>query len=785
MPNYSQTIKNIVAGISQQPPILRLPEQLEEQLNGFSTEASGLQKRPPSLYVKVLSNLALTDTSIPLVHFVKRSATIKYVLVFNNNALQVFDLEGNFKNVTISEDASYLATNTPRADLRVITVADYTFIVNKNVTTKMTTETATDYFSTQGALVHVKSGQYGRTYTIWVNGAQIATYTTPNGSSSSDTNKIDTSYIVEQLATAVRASGWTCDTGDSWLHIAGTITSIATKDGFNNQAMIGITTAVQRFALLPSTAPSNYCVKIKGDPNGDDAGSYYVKYNATDKVWEECCKPTIQIGIDAATMPHALIRNADGSFTFKQCDWIKRKVGDDDSNPLPSFIGAAINDVFFFRNRLGFASGENLIMSESAEYFNMWMTTANDLLDTDCIDIPASSARINILKYVVAFNGDLYAFSDDSQFILRVDTVLSPKNVSLPEVTSFNSSPDCRPVVSGKNMYFAAERSEYTSIKEYYTVQDVSDIKNAQDITAHIPSYIPNGVYQIISNTSENLLFFLTAGDTKSIYMYKYCFMDEKRIQASWSRWEVNGIIYGGFFIASTFYMVVKRGTALLLEAINFTYNTTDYDEESYRVYLDMKKVATTAVYDSSYERTRFNILAEYAITNTDFIPCLGVVTASGAYLLVDKADIQSDGYFYLTGNHVGTNVLIGLPYTFKATLSTFYIKKQDSSGGTQALTNGRLQIRKLKVNYSRTGGFIVKVNNAHNKTYTYQMTARNIGTQSAKLGIIQDATGTFTCPIQTINTGCVISIESDLPVALSLVGLIYEGNFIPKTKEV
>lgn len=43
---YSQTIKNLVAGISQQPQVLRHPEQLNEQINGFSTEAAGLQKRP-------------------------------------------------------------------------------------------------------------------------------------------------------------------------------------------------------------------------------------------------------------------------------------------------------------------------------------------------------------------------------------------------------------------------------------------------------------------------------------------------------------------------------------------------------------------------------------------------------------------------------------------------------------------------------------------------------------------------------------------------------------------
>nr|DAL93610.1 MAG TPA: stabilization protein [Caudoviricetes sp.] len=31
-------------------------------------------------------------------------------------------------------------------------------------------------------------------------------------------------------------------------------------------------------------------------------------------------------------------------------------MGDDDSNPYPSFVGSNINDIFFYRNRLGFIS---------------------------------------------------------------------------------------------------------------------------------------------------------------------------------------------------------------------------------------------------------------------------------------------------------------------------------------------------------------------------------------------------------------------------------------------
>jgi hypothetical protein len=47
----SQDILSFKGGVSQQPPIIRYPDQLEEQINGFSSEVYGLQKRPPSVRV--------------------------------------------------------------------------------------------------------------------------------------------------------------------------------------------------------------------------------------------------------------------------------------------------------------------------------------------------------------------------------------------------------------------------------------------------------------------------------------------------------------------------------------------------------------------------------------------------------------------------------------------------------------------------------------------------------------------------------------------------------------
>lgn len=772
---YSQTIKNLVAGISQQPPMLRLPEQLAEQVNALSTEADGLTKRPPTCLVKNL-NLTLTQDAEPYVHFAVRDQYERYMMVFENNTVAVFDLEGNKKTVNFEEGNSYIAVDKPREELKCITVGDYTFIINKNITPAMSTAKTTNYWSSQGALIHVKQGQYGRTYEVTVNGKVIATHTTPDGSDKAHTAQIDTTYIAKQLASQCTTNGYTATVGQSWFRIKGTITRLKTKDGFNNQAMIGIINTVQRFNLLPSTAPANYCVKVAGDPDESEAGSYYVRYDESEAVWKECAKPNILNTIEPATMPHALVREADGTFTFKTIEWGQREIGDDDSNPLPSFIGTPFNEIFFFRNRLGLLAGENIIMSESGEYFDFWMATASDVLDTDPIDIPATTSEVNILYHAVTFNGELYIFSADKQFVFSINTVLSPKNCALVEVTSFHSSPKCMPKSAGKNLYFTTERRQYTSVKEYYNVQNVADIKNAQDISNHIPSYIPNSVYQIISGQDENILFFLTNGKKDNIYLYKYLFLEEQRIQSSFSRWEFDGNIMGGFFYGSTLYLLIVRGMTATLEKMNFNSIEPDYEIEPYKAHLDRKTVIPQGTFNSVDETTTFSVWNLYPD-----LPLVGLLTQEGKYI---EAEVDSGGYFTLQGDYSEENIIVGIPYEMYAQLSPIYMKKRNQNGQmTETYTNGRLQIGELLMNYSNTGYFEVETIFIGGNSFTARMTGKRL--KDYQVGEIPNETGIFKLPVRSLNTAVTINIKSKSPLPVHLNGYEWRGTFIQKTRGV
>lgn len=774
----NQDIKNLVSGISQQPPILRHPEQLEEQLNGFSSEAAGLQKRPPTLFISKLHRPKLPWK--PLIHFINRDAVEQYAVIFDGSDITVYDLQGNKYTVNYKgASKDYITMSNPRMDLRCVTIADYTFVLNKTKTVAMSSAITPNYWATQGALVNIKSGQYGRTYRVDINGATIASYTTPDGSDKSHITSITTDNIANQLATAARNNGWTVTTGSSWLYIYGkSISKIEVYDGYNNQAAFGIFKTTQKFANLPASAPDGFVVKVAGE-KGSTTDDYYVRYNANNNVWEETIRPGIQYTYDMVTMPHVLVREADGTFTFREGDWSDREIGDDDSNPIPSFVDQTINDVFYFRNRLGFLSGENIILSRSADFFNFWMTSAIEVQDTDPIDLAASDNSITTLYSAVPFDAELIIFGEDAQFSMRTESILSPKDACLtPPLTHFGSSLKARPVNAGRNIYFTAERAQYTTMREYFTATDNTESKDAQDITAHVPSYIPNGVYKIIPSTVENILLCLTEGDENAIYVYKYLFIDGQRQQAAWSKWDFGDKIYGGAFIDSYLYLVIVRNGYLCLEKMSFTFHTTDLSGEPYRVLLDEKVMYTipSSAYNEDLDSTRFYIHNIIGNDIYDLSKQYSVVVEDGTYVTAD------DGFVVLNGNYSGKKIFVGINYLFKITMSTILVKS-NRDGSVMSLNEGRLQLRQFWFNYSESSYFKVIVKMLDKDQYVYENTSRLLGTMNNILGKMPFTTGTFKFPVASLSTNCSISVETDAPLPVSLIGAGWIGNYIRRSR--
>ena len=123
----------MINGVSQQPPALRLASQAESVVNCLSSPVEGLTKRPPFNHIaKLLSGSA--GTGHPFVEIVDRDGTIQYLIMIRDGAIDVFNLDGSSQTITTPNGTDYLdITNTadPADKFRVASVADYTFICNR------------------------------------------------------------------------------------------------------------------------------------------------------------------------------------------------------------------------------------------------------------------------------------------------------------------------------------------------------------------------------------------------------------------------------------------------------------------------------------------------------------------------------------------------------------------------------------------------------------------------------------------------------------------------------
>ena len=123
--------------------------------------------------------------------------------------------------------------------------------------------------------------------------------------------------------------------------------------------------SVNDVSNLPNQCKHGYIVKVSNALRAEE-DDYYLRFegeNGKDGAgsWIECARPSI--AKELTNMPLVIQRTAATTFTVRPFDYQVRRVGDDTTNPMPSFVGSRINKVLFFRNRLALLSGENVITS--------------------------------------------------------------------------------------------------------------------------------------------------------------------------------------------------------------------------------------------------------------------------------------------------------------------------------------------------------------------------------------------------------------------------------------
>jgi len=175
----SASIPNLINGVSQQPPSLRLNTQAELQENGLSTVVNGLEKRPSTQHIATLANVPANIDSA-FIHTIRRDESEFYTLIISAGSLKVYDAVGVEQTITSSPSTAinYLSGLTdPSTQISATTIADYTFIVNKTKVVAKDTSNLTPA-RPEEALFYCKQGDYKTNFTIRVtfNGTTYTSY---------------------------------------------------------------------------------------------------------------------------------------------------------------------------------------------------------------------------------------------------------------------------------------------------------------------------------------------------------------------------------------------------------------------------------------------------------------------------------------------------------------------------------------------------------------------------------------------------------------------------------
>jgi hypothetical protein len=800
----STTIANLINGVSQQPYALRLASQAELQENCTSSVVDGLCKRNGTRHSAKISS---TPSTSAFTHLINRDATERYHVVITSGEIKVYDLAGAQKTVNIAGiSGNYLVSAAPDEDFVALTVADYTFILNKNILV-LKDDSDLSPSRPHEALVWVKQALQDTPYSITVDGF---TGNTGTGDASNFPETVNSNAIVTNLlrnATDIHGTGLAYTMGTSAANYViqnngstirvqradGTDFAIDVTDGYGDQATQLIKGTTQRFTNLPAHAYNGFKVEVQGE-GGSFNQSYWVEYiadasNPSAGVWKEGTKPGEHQALLASTMPHILVREADGTFTFKEATWDKRKVGDlTVSNPMPSFVGRKINDVFFHRNRLGFLSDESMILSTSGEYFNFFKGSAIQVLDTDPIDISVSNTKVAILKHAVPWNEGLLMFSDQTQFMLaKPADILTAKTASIQPSTEYECATRAKPVSVGKFIYFLQERDVSSAVREF-SVDAYTQTKDAQDVTSHVPKYVPSGVYKLAPSNTESMLVALSKQAPNKMFVYQFYMANDTKLQSAWHTWTfgANDTILNADFIGSDLRLVISRPDGLYLEVV--TVNTAHVDAEGsqpFSVHLDRRltEAQCTTAYSAGTNQTTITL---------PFTPQAGedfklVAWSGNADFKVGQKVTFTRAGNVLTVTKPGNlqHYRFGRTVVSRYRFSQFEIRENSAGGGQTAVGEGRVNVRRMTLTFGKSGYFRIEVTPRGRDTSTAVMTGRQVGNSLSPIGSPALIEGVIHAPVMARNIDVTIEVVSEEFLPFSLLSADWEGMYVIRSRRV
>ena len=513
----------------------------------------------------------------------------------------------------------------------------------------------------------------------------------------------------------------------------------------------------------------DYYLQFKGANDADGAGS-----------WEECIAPGMQTTLDSSTLPIQIQRQANGQFNISTPPWVTRQVGDNSTNPLPSFIGNRLSQTFFHRNRLGFLTEDNVVLSQAGDVYNFFQHSALSIGANDPIDIQASSTQPTRFIDSIETNTGLVIFSESQQFMLHTDSdTLTPDTGKLSNIATYRYSPQASPISLGTTIGFVDSAGVFGRFFEMFEIRREGE-PQIIDQTKIVQSLLPNDLDIVVNSRENNTIFFSKSG-TNDVYGYRYYNSGEKRVQSAWFRWTFPYDIEYAFVLDDALLLVSTSGKYYEIQLIkkdnnrivpgpnNFFGQSTEY-----KVHLDASESVSASSYDASNNLTTISWSCP---THSSIGQSVAVVNPGTGETHFAQSSVGTTHKFI--GDLTGQTLIIGTNIEFLVALPKIYVKQKAGEKQTADLS-ASLTVQRVNLRFGSIGSIKATIRRAGKPDFTteYESNAADWYGES-DMPVIEEKS--VAIPVYERNINFEVDISSKHPAPASLHSMTWEGDYTPK----
>lgn len=449
------------------------------------------------------------------------------------------------------------------------------------------------------------------------------------------------------------------------------------------------------------------------------APGYYLMKDVTAPHTLKVRTPDAYSVLDSTTLPMQLefVGGALGSqWEWSEIEWAPRTSGDLTTNPGPTPFKngrtAKISTIAFFRNRLWMSSGDVVFSSREGDFTDLWLEDPGLIVDTDPIDIAASTNTFTPITSMVPFKEYMFVNTNaDTQYeLMGSENQITPFTAELQPMTFYSTAPLVDPLTLGNNIFF------FDAERLYLYLGRGGTLSTAAELSSHCPKYLPKNYGATAVAAAQDTILAVDNETKSDVYLYTTRYRGEQVVQNAFYKF-----VYEGAEVLSMkswdndVYMVMQRGNDFFIERqlMRFDEQTVPRLDRKQKIALTLGSTLATddpkftlasvvnAVQDLSTYKTTVRIplvLTAGELENYVFVHEDGVrydiedVTTSADYSDIVVKGLVPEG-----------NVWVGKTFTTLIQLSTQFLREENNNP-----TEGILNIASMVTRHFETGNYDV-----------------------------------------------------------------------------